>query len=125
MWWDRRRPWAIFIPPLVAASLVLLFFWLTNRWANLENPIASQIAIFSALAGLGAGIAATRITNWTLLGIPCVLTVGVLLWASFAPRGTTEQIEFRQAMFVLTLLLAVTTVALNLPQVIRGRSQGN
>lgn len=121
MWWDRQRPWTALVPPVTAGVLMTLFFWLTDRWDRLENPVQSQIAILAALAGFLAGIAAQRITRWELVAIPSAITVGVLLWAYFQPHDTPEDADFRQILFVLTVVLAITTLALNIPQIVRGR----
>lgn len=121
MWWDRERPWTALVPPATAATLMLLYFWLFDRWDKLENPIQSQLAIFSAIAGFLAGIAAQRIRNWLLLAIPGAVTVAVFLWAYFAPHDTPSDNEFRQALIVLTVALLAATIAVNLPQIVGGR----
>ena len=121
MWWDRERPWTVLVPPVMAAGIMVLFFWLTDRWENLENPVQSQIAIFAAVGGFIAGIFAQRIRRWEWLLIPGAITAGVMLWAYFQPHDTAEDREFRQILWVLALVLAVTTLAINIPQVMRGR----
>ena len=121
MWWDRERWWVVLVPPLTAGLLMLLFFAVTDRWDNLENPVQSQIAVFAGVVGFLAGLGAQRIRNWYLAGIPAALTAVVLLWAWFAPRESPEDREFRQILVVLGALFLVTTIALNLPQIVRGR----
>ena len=120
-WWDRERPWTVLVPPVTAAAIMVLFFWLTDRWENLENPVQSQIAIFAAVGGFIAGIFAQRIRRWEWLVIPGAVTVGVMLWRYFQPHDTAEDREFRQILWVLALVLAITTLAINIPQVARGR----
>jgi hypothetical protein len=121
MWWDRERWWTLLVPPLTAGALMLLYFAVTDRWSNLENPIQSQLALFAGILGFLAGLAAQRITRWWLVAIPAALTAGVWLWAYFAPSETPEDEEFRQILAVLGLVLALTTVVINLPQIVRGR----
>lgn len=121
MWWDRRRPWTALVPPLTAGLLMLAFFWMFDRWDKLENPVQSQVAIFAALAGFLAGIAAQRVTQWYLLAIPGAIAVGVLLWAYFYPHATPADTEFRQILSVLAVVLLISAVVLNIPQIVRGR----
>jgi hypothetical protein len=121
MWWDRERWWAVFVPPVTAGVLMVLFFAVTDRWHNLENPVASQVALFCGLLGVAAGIAAQRIREWVWLALPGIATVGVALWAYFQPHKTPNDEDFRQILAVLAFILALTTIAINLPQFLRGR----
>lgn len=121
MWWDRERPWTVVVPPLVAGGLVFLFFWLTDRWAELENPVASQVTLVAGLLGFLAGVAAQRITRWELVAVPAALAAGVVLWAYYAPGDTPADRDFRQILWVLAAILIISTVVLNVPQIVRGR----
>src|SRR5690242_5994981 len=121
MWWDRERPWVAVVPPLTAGLFTLAYFWLFDRWDNLENPIQSQVAIVSAIIGFLTGIAATRIRRWELVAIPGVITVAIAIWAIFAPHDTPEDKDFQQILWMLVGLGAIVTAALNLPQIFRGR----
>jgi hypothetical protein len=121
MWWDREQWWTVFVPPVTAGVVLLLYFAITDRWTNLENPVQSQFSILAAVLGFLAGLAAQRITNWWLAGISGGIVVALGLWAYFAPHDTPEDEEFRQILVVLTGLAAVVAIALNLPQVLRGR----
>ena len=108
------------VPALTAGALMLLFFWLTDRWTQLENPVASQVTILCGVIGFLVGIAVQRITRWELVAIPGALTIGVMLWAVFAPHDSQEDREFREILWVFAGLLLVTTVAINIPQIARG-----
>lgn len=121
MWWDRRRPWTALVPPLTAGVLMLAFFGMFDRWDKLENPVQGQIAVFAAIVGFLAGIIAQRVTQWYLLAIPGAIAVGVLLWAYFLPHDTPQDNEFRQILSVLAVVLLTAAIALNIPQIVRGR----
>jgi hypothetical protein len=121
MWWDRQRWWTVLVPPVTAGVLMVLFFAVTDRWTKLENPVASQLAPLAGVLGFLAGMAAQRVRDWRLVAIPAALTAGVWLWAYFAPNDSPEDQEFRQVMAVLGLVLLLGTVAVNLPQIARGR----
>lgn len=121
MWWDRERWWTVLVPPVTAAALMVLFFAVTDRWTHLENPVASQLAPLAGVIGFLAGMAAQRVRDWRLVMIPAGMTAAAWLWAYFAPNDTPEDEEFRQILAVLGLVLLLTTVAINLPQIVRGR----
>lgn len=121
MWWDRQRWWTVLVPPITAGVLMVLFFAVTDRWTHLENPVQSQVAVFAGVAGFLAGIAVQRVKDWRLLLIPAGLTAIVWVWAYFAPSDTPEDQEFREVMAVLGVVLLLTTVVVNLPQIARGR----
>ncbi|MER3421191.1 MAG: hypothetical protein C4290_12025 [Chloroflexota bacterium] len=121
MWWDRERPWVVLVPPVMAGLFTVLFFVLFDWYDNLHNPIPGQVAVAAGVLGFLAGIAAQRVTRWELLGIPGTLTLAVALWAYVAPAKTPEERDFRQILWLLTAVLALTTVAINLPQIARGR----
>lgn len=121
MWWDIRRPWTVLVPPLTAGGAMLLFFAVFDRWDKLENPVQSQIAILSALGGFLAGIAAQRITNWWLAAVPFALAAGILIWAYYFPNDNPSDDEFRQILFLLGAVALLAAVALNIPQIVRGR----
>jgi FtsH-binding integral membrane protein len=121
MWWDRGRWWTVLVPPATAGVLMLLYFAVTDRWTNLENPVQSQVAIFSAIVGLLVGIAVQRITRWGLVAIPGALTVAVLAWSYFMPHDKPEDNELRQILAVLGFVMVIAVVVLNLPQMVRGR----
>ncbi len=123
MWWDRERPWSVMVAPIVALAVMLGYFFLFDRWEHLENPIASQLAIGAALAGFVAALAAQRITRWWLLLVPGLLAAVAGIWAYLAPTETPDDYNFRNTLWVLTAVLIITTVAVNLPQIIRGRYQ--
>jgi peptidoglycan/LPS O-acetylase OafA/YrhL len=125
MWWDRQRWWTVLVPPVTAGALMVLFFAVTDRWTNLENPVASQLAPLAGVFGFLAGMAAQRVRDWRLVAIPAGLTAAVWLWAYFAPNDTPEDEEFRQILGVLGFVLLLTTVAVNLPQISRGRHRVN
>jgi hypothetical protein len=121
MWWDRERPWVVLVPPVTAGVFMVLFFVLFDWYDNLHNPIAGQIAVAAGVVGFFVGIAAQRVTRWELVWIPGALTLAVALWAYFAPAETPEDRDFRQILWLLAAVLALTTVAVNLPQLVRGR----
>jgi membrane associated rhomboid family serine protease len=120
-WWDRERPWTILVPPLTGGALMLGFFWLTNRWSDLENPVQGQVALVCGIAGFLAGIALQRITNWVLAGLSGAVALALIVWAYLQPHDTPEDEEFRQILAVLAVVAVVTATALNLPQILRGR----
>jgi hypothetical protein len=121
MWWDRQRPWIIFVPPVTAAAFMVGFFWLFDRWDNLENPVASQLAPLAGVIGFVTAIALSRIRQWELIAIPGAIAAGLALWAIFAPHETPEDKDFQQILWILTALALTSTLVLNLPQIVRGR----
>ncbi len=121
MWWDRRRPWMVVVPGLTAGLLMVLFFWLTNRWDNLENPVQSQVTLICGIIGFSAALAIQRITRWELVLIPGAVAIGVLMWAILAPNDSQEDREFRQILTVLAVVLLAATLVMNIPQIARGR----
>jgi hypothetical protein len=121
VWWGGERPWVAVLPPLTAGLFTVGYFWLFDRWDNLENPIQSQVAIVSAIIGFLVGIAAMRIRRWELVAIPGVITAAIAIWAIVAPHNTPEDKDFQQVLWMLTGLGAIVTAALNLPQILQGR----
>ncbi len=121
MWWDRERPWVVLVPPVTAGLFMVLFFVLFDWYDNLHNPIPGQLAVAAGVVGFLAGVAVQRVTRWALVWIPGALTLAVAVWAYVAPADTPEDRDFRQILWLLAAVLALTTVAINVPQIARGR----
>ena len=119
-----RFAWRAAIPPLVAGGLMLGFFALTDRWHNLANPVQSQVALFAGIIGALLGMLANRITRWELVIIPAALLIALLLWGDRLPLDskTTSRGEM-VALLVIAILLV--GIAINVPQVIRGRRRAS
>lgn len=118
-----RMAWKALLPPVAAGALMVAFFALTKRWERLDNPVASQIALAAGVFGLLIGILADRVTNWALIIIPVGLIIGLL---AFGDRLLPDSETTPRGVMVgmLVFLLLVLTVAINVPQLARGRRVG-
>jgi hypothetical protein len=115
-----RAAWRATLPPMVAGALMVGFFWLTDRWDNLSNPVQSQIALFAGVGGALVGALADRITRWELIIIPTALLLALLLWGDELPIDS-EAMSSGEIVTFLVIAVLIIGVAINIPQVSRGR----
>jgi hypothetical protein len=99
---------------------MVAFFWLTDRWDNLSNPVQSQLALFAGIAGALVGVLADRITRWELILIPTALLVALVLWGDRLPIDS-ESMSRGEIVVFLVIAVLIVGVAINIPQVARGR----
>lgn len=116
----ERMAWRATLPPAVAGAVMIAFFWLTDRWDNLANPVQSQVALFAGVLGALIGILADRITRWELVIIPAALIVALLAWGDRLPFDS-ETTSTGEIVALLVIVVLIIGVAVNIPQVIRGR----
>jgi len=112
--------WRATLPPLIAGLLMVGFFWLTDRWEELSNPVQSQIALVAGIAGALVGMLADRITRWELILIPAALLVALILWGDRLPFDS-ESMSKGEIVAFLVIAVLIVGVAINIPQVVRGR----
>lgn len=115
-----RTGWQATIPPLIAGGLMLGYFALTDRWAKLDNPVASQLALFAGIAGALIGALSDRITRWGRAILPVALLVGLLAWGDRLPLES-ETTSRGEMVTLLVIVILIAGVAINLPQIARGR----
>jgi len=115
-----RVGWKSLVPALLAGACMTGFFALTGRWAELENPVQSQLALIFAVIGLLVGILIDRISRWELVIIPAVLLVALLGWGNRLPLDS-ETTSRGEMVTLLVIVILFVMIAINLPQVTRGR----
>jgi hypothetical protein len=115
-----RMAWRATLPPVVAGAVMIAFFWLTDRWDNLANPVQSQVALFAGVLGALIGILADRITRWELVIIPVALIVALIAWGDRLPVES-ETTSTGEVVALLVIVVLIIGIAVNIPQVIRGR----
>jgi hypothetical protein len=116
----NNAAWKALLPSVVAGGLTVLYFAATGRWNQLDNPIASQVAIFAAVFGVIVGILMDRITRWGLVLVPLVLLAA--LWI-FGPRLPIdgETASRGEMVALLSIVLILILIVVNVPQIVRGR----
>jgi hypothetical protein len=112
--------WRATLPPMVAGGMMVGFFWLTDRWDNLSNPVQSQIALLAGVVGALIGALADRITRWELIIIPAALLIALVLWGDRLPIDS-EAMSSGEVVTFLVIAVLIIGVAINIPQVSRGR----
>ena len=112
--------WRATLPPLIAGLLMVGFFWLTDRWEELSNPVQSQIALVAGIAGALVGVLADRITRWDLILVPAALLVALILWGDRLPFDS-ESMSKGEIVVFLVIAILIIGIAINIPQVARGR----
>lgn len=112
--------WKALLPPVVAGGLMVLFFALTNRWENLANPVASQVALVFGIVGALIGILVDRISRWELILVPLALLVGLLGFGDRLPFDS-ETTSNGEIVTLLSIVILLTAIVINIPQVARGR----
>jgi hypothetical protein len=115
-----RAAWRATIAPVTAALVMLAFFWLTERWDNLSNPVQSQVALVAGVLGGALAILADRISRWDYVIVPVGLIVALLLWGDRLPLESESTPE-GQIVALLIIAVLIIGVAINLPQLVRGR----
>jgi hypothetical protein len=113
--------WRAVIAPVVALALMLTYFGLTGWWNNLGNPVASQLAVISGVIGAIAAIVAGRITRWLRVIIPAALLAGLIVWGDRLPLQS-ETTSKGEMIALLVIVVLVIGIAINIPQVARGRA---
>ena len=116
----HRAAWRALIPPIAAGGLMIAFFDLTDRWNDLGNPVASQVALFVGILGAALGILADRITRWGRILIPLALMIGLVTWGDRLPLDS-ETTSRGEMMALLCVVILIVAVAINIPQIARGR----
>jgi hypothetical protein len=112
--------WRAVLPPVIAGVVMVGFFWLTDRWDNLANPVQSQVALFAGVLGALIGMLADRITRWELIIIPAALIVGLIAWGDRLPLES-ESTTKGQMIALLVIAVLIIGIAINLPQILRGK----
>ena len=115
-----RAAWRAMIPPVAGGGLMVAFFALTDRWDELDNPVASQVAVLCGIIGLLAGIVADRVTRWDLLLIPVALLIALIVWGDRLPLES-ETTSKGEMIALLSIVIILTGIAINIPQIARGR----
>lgn len=117
-----RTGWQAAIPPVVAGGMMLGYFTLTNRWTELGNPVASQLAVIAGVIGAFIGILADRITRWFRFIVPVALLVSLIAWGDRLPIES-ETTSRGEMVTLLSIVILIAAIAINLPQILRGRRQ--
>jgi len=115
-----RAAWRACIPPVIAGATMLTFFALTDRWHDLSNPVQSQIALFAGLLGAIVGMLADRITRWDLVVIPAALIFALLAWGDRLPFDSPTTTN-GQIVALLIVAVLIIGIAINVPQIVRGK----
>jgi hypothetical protein len=115
-----RAAWRATIAPVAAVSIMLAFFWLTDRWDNLSNPVQSQIALIAGVIGGLLALLTERISRWDYVIVPVGLIVALLLWGDRLPLDS-ESTTSGQMVALLVIAILIIGIAINLPQILRGR----
>jgi len=116
-----RTAWKACVPPVVAVAGTVGFFILTDRWNDLGNPVAAQVAMAFAVIGVVIGILLDRITRWDFVLLPTALLIALLLWGEDLPLES-DTMSKGQMVTLLVIVVIFGGIIMNLPQIIRGRN---
>jgi hypothetical protein len=116
-----RTAWKACLPALIAVGGTVGFFAATNRWDDLGNPVAAQIAIAFAVVGVVVGMLTDRITRWDFVLIPTALLIALLLWGTDLPLESSYM-STSEMVALLVIVVLFGGIIMNLPQIIRGRN---
>ncbi len=117
-----RAAWRAVIAPVTALALILTYFGLTGWWDNLGNPVASQLALVCGILGAAVAMVANRITRWLRVIVPVALLGGLIVWGDRLPLES-ETTSKGEMLTLLVIVVLVIGIAVNVPQVVRGRRQ--
>lgn len=116
--------WKALIAPVVGGGLMFAFFGLTDRWNELSNPVASQVALLAGILGALVAIVADRITRWWLALLPAVILIALVGWGNRIPLES-ETTSRGEMVALLTIVVLLVGIGINIPQILRGRRRAD